>query len=196
VLTRPFRLFVAAMLSPSARREVEDLLLSLKKTDADLRWVTAENAHWTLKFLGNVEEGRVDALAARLREGFAGDGVFQIRFSRLGVFPNERKPGVLWLGAAEGGDALTRLAEKTEVLCEAEGFARESRVFSPHLTLARAKEGARPFTLQAIERCLPEDYVGRFQTHRVEHVCLYQSKLTAAGPAYDPLLQLPLMSSF
>jgi len=55
----------------------------------------------------------------------------------LGWFPNARAPRTFWIGVH--GEALHQLARDTEQQLEPLGIAKESREFSPHLTLARIK---------------------------------------------------------
>ena len=57
---------------------------------------------------------------------------------KVGFFPNPHAPRVFWCGIEAPG--LEALAEHTDGATAALGIARETRAFSPHLTLARIKE--------------------------------------------------------
>ena len=53
------RAFIALELSDEIREELFRLQKELKKVEADVKWVDPVNIHLTLKFMGNVEEGKI-----------------------------------------------------------------------------------------------------------------------------------------
>jgi RNA 2',3'-cyclic 3'-phosphodiesterase len=67
-------------------------------------------------------------------------------------------------------------------------FRRESRPFSPHLTLARFKDGGSPADRERIASARLES-AGECT---IDHVTLYQSRLSPRGPTYTPLVVSPL----
>jgi len=135
--------------------------------------------HLTVLFFGEIADGP----AATLIERFAAPSAqapFRVRFGTLGFFPRSGRPRVLWLAVEDGAAALARL--HAALLARLEGllWVREARAFSPHLTLGRFKE---PGTLDdrsaiaAVRIDPPEPAV-------VDHVTLYQSRLSPRGPDY------------
>src|SRR5258707_9094102 len=88
---------------PSAVREnLAALIKELRAADASssknrARWVRPENLHVTLKFIGNVDADKLDAIRAALADVRSG-GAAELRFCGLGFFPNEKRPRVLWAG--------------------------------------------------------------------------------------------------
>lgn len=142
-----------------------------------------EQAHVTLKFLGDVEESRLETIEDGLSHAVAAVdvGSFEAQFAGYGVFPSLDYISVVWLGVAAGGEQLTRLHEAVEQEMIELGFDPEDHEFTPHVTLARMNHAANKERVQhAVQDRDPE--VG---TLRVEEVRLTESTLTPDGPVYD-----------
>jgi len=149
-----------------------------------------EQAHITLKFLGDVEEERVGAVADAVSEAVADADVepFTARYEGLGVFPSMEYISVLWLGVAEGGDELTRLHEAIEDRTTAMGFDPEDHAFTPHVTLARMEHaGGKELVQRGVREW--DAPVGEMD---VEDVRLTESELTSDGPVYSTVERFPL----
>lgn len=113
-----------------------------------LRLYRPEDLHLTLVFLGPVPRSRLEALSAALPARLPRLAALELGLGRAGAFPNRREPRVLWLalearrpGALED---LGRLRESLALLCREQNFDFDPRPFVPHLTVARARGGARP----------------------------------------------------
>jgi 2'-5' RNA ligase len=155
-----------------------------------LNVVDPEQAHVTLKFLGEVEPGRVDELTDELAGAVADSGVgpFTAEFGGLGVFPHLGYISVVWLGVREGDGQLTRLHEAIEDRTVAMGFEAEDHDFTPHVTLARMEHaGGKELVQDVVESQDPD--AGRLQ---VEDVRLTGSTLTDEGPEYRTVSAIPL----
>jgi 2''-5'' RNA ligase len=155
-----------------------------------LNVVDPEQAHVTLKFLGEVAEGRVDELTDGLVGTVADSGVgpFTAEFGGLGVFPHLGYISVVWLGVRKGGDELTRLHEATEDRTVAMGFEPEDHEFTPHVTLARMEHaGGKDLVQRVVESQDPD--AGRLD---VEEVRLTEIVLTDEGPEYRTVSAIPL----
>ena len=70
-----------------------------------------EQAHLTLKFLGDTGTDRVSELVAELERAVEDSGVdpFSAEFGGLGVFPSIDYISVVWLGVRDGAEGSTRL---------------------------------------------------------------------------------------
>ena len=155
-----------------------------------LNFVDPEQAHVTLKFLGDTDEDRVDGLTDELATAVAGSGVepFTAVFGGLGVFPHLGYISVVWLGVREGGEQLIRLHEAIEERTVAMGFEPEARDFTPHVTLARMEHaGGKELVQDIVEHRHPD--AGRLE---VEDVRLTESILTDGGPEYRTVSAIPL----
>jgi 2'-5' RNA ligase len=149
-----------------------------------------EQAHVTLKFLGDVDETRLPELTDELAVAVEESGVapFPAAFGGLGVFPHLEYISVVWIGVREGGDRLTRLHEAIEARTTALGFEEEEHDFTPHATIARMEHaGGKDLVQDVVENRDPD--VGRL---RVEEVRLTESTLTPEGPDYSTVERFPL----
>lgn len=153
-----------------------------------VRWIPAENLHLTLKFLGDVEEARVPSIRAAVRDALMDNTRFRVTASGLGVFPDSRRPRVLWVGLAS--PELARLAGQVERALEPLGFGRTASPFRPHVTIGRWR---RPESRD--ERLRGE--LARWRDHefgefRIDAATLFRSTLGPSGAVYDPLEVFPL----
>jgi len=155
-----------------------------------LHFTDPEQAHVTLKFLGDTDPDRVDALVGGLERAVEDIDPFEARFGGLGVFPSMDYINVVWAGVREGhGDAeLTGLHEAIEARTTAMGFDAEAHDFTPHVTLARMDHaGGKEQVQRVVENADPE--VGRLC---VEDIRLTESVLTDDGPEYRTVESLSL----
>ena len=133
------RTFVAIELPEEVKEKIFEVQNSLRQERADVTWVRREGMHLTLKFLGDVEVGTIDAVAAAVTAACRGTKELAISVEKVGGFPNLRRPRVLWVGMEEPTGELQRLQAKIETELASLGFEKEKRKFSPHLTIGRVK---------------------------------------------------------
>ncbi|QLH77055.1 RNA 2',3'-cyclic phosphodiesterase [Halosimplex rubrum] len=182
------RLFVAVDLDGLA-----DEVAAVQKRFAGasgLNFVDPEGAHVTLKFLGDTDPGRVDALVDELAAAVDDAGVdpFEYEFGGLGVFPTLDYISVVWVGTRSGGEELTRLHEGVEARTTAMGFDAEDHEFTPHVTIARMDHaGGKELVRETVREGHPD--AGRLA---VEEVRLKESVLGPDGPTYDTVERFPL----
>lgn len=132
------RLFVAVDVPEHLKDAIEnDVVGRLRGGVSGARWTRPEGRHLTLKFLGNVDESRVDSIAAVLSDVAVRHRGFDAAFDEIGAFPNLRRPRVLWVGLGRGNEELARIASDLDEGFVRLGFEAEGRPFRGHLTLAR-----------------------------------------------------------
>ena len=112
-------------------------------------------------------------------------GTFTMGISGVGFFPAEEHPKVVWIGADGGVDTLLYLFQDMERCLEHIGFDRESKTFSPHLTIGRAKK----FKKVTIPAGLPDFETVMFD---VGSIVIMKSTLTPDGPIYEKLFECGL----
>lgn len=143
--------------------------------------VARDNIHITLKFLGEVQDAKVEKIKAAL------DGIktssFQAHVRGVGVFPNLGYIRVIWAGVAEGADKFVELSSAVESALVPLGFAKEKK-FTPHATIARVKSVADKNALTARIKELAD---AEFGTFTVGEVKLKKSTLTPKGAIYEDL---------
>ena len=156
----------------------------LEATRADIKFVEPENIHLTLKFLGEIEQSLVEQVT-NVVEGTSFQP-FTARIERVGVFPNLRRPRVVWAGITDGASQLEEIWSELDDKLGRLGFERESRRFSPHLTIGRVRSGRNRDKLVHEVSSL-SDYV--FGELHVDRVALKKSVLTPKGPIYTTLAE-------
>jgi len=157
-----------------------------------LRVTDPEQAHVTLKFLGDTDPERMDDLVTELESAVADSGLepFEARIGGLGVFPSLEYICVVWVGVRDGhGDReLTTLHEAVEDRTTAMGFDAEDHDFTPHATVARMDHAGGKERVQHVVETEDPD-VGRL---RVEAIRLTESVLREGGPDYRTVASIPL----
>ena len=183
------RSFLAIELPRTIQKKIEEVQRDLKSSHADVRWVSPERIHLTLKFLGNIDEPKIDPIA-KSTEGLT-DALspFPLKVRGLGAFPHFKNPRVIWVGLIDGGVVLSSFQKALEIELEKIGLEPEDRSFHPHLTLGRVKSNrGRDELVGRMERYREEEF-GDFQ---VERVILFRSDLKPSGPIYTPLREIKL----
>ena len=178
------RLFVALEIPAAVRNNLAALIDELRNADAEAskrraRWVRPENLHVTLKFIGHVDPAKADSIRAVLAQ-VRSDCRVTIEFRGLGFFPGEKHPRVLWAGA-ENSLNLPELASDIDKRLEPLGIARETREFTPHLTLARFDPpGISEKLRAAVQKNIHHD----FGALRSSEFHLFESKTKPFGAEY------------
>ena len=166
------RLFVAIRLPAPVRAQ----LLGLMGGVAGARWLSEDQLHLTVRFIGEVDRHLardVDAALSSLHHPR-----FSIAVNGLGVFERRGEPVTLWTGVAPHAP-LHALHKKVDQALVRVGVEPDRRAYAPHVTIARLPRGAGPV------RALVEQSGGvAGPPFAVEEFCLYESRLTPEGPVY------------
>lgn len=177
-----WRIFCAVELPPDVRARVASHIAALREAMPSARasWGRAEALHITLKFLGEIERARVDALSQAATRAAASVQAFELVIENTGVFPPCGQPRVLWLGATDASGLLTRLQQKLDEECARVGFARETRGFHPHLTVARLRAPGESRMLAALHQEMEFESAA----FKVNELVVMRSELGAGGSRY------------
>ena len=144
------------------------------------------NLHVTLKFLGQIDEARVDAIGDALTAAAQRTPAFDVNVRGLGAFPTATRARILWVGLAPAAP-LVGLAAAVDAALAGLGIERESRPFAAHVTLGRVRESQRNLALaDALAR--PVD-CGRLAVTRIS---LMRSELHPRGARYTELASVLL----
>ena len=176
------RLFVAINFPAGVRDQIWGATSPLRSSDLPVRWVGRDLIHLTLKFLGDVAPDRLRSVQDSLRVAVSGAKPFPLGVQGLGVFPNSRRPTVLWAGC-ELAPALELIQDSLERELDRIGFPIEGRPFRPHLTIGRVKHGVRPATLAGLGGML--EGIDLHAEALVTSVDLMESHLGRSGPRYE-----------
>jgi len=156
-----------------------------------IRWVSPQNVHLTLKFLGDISPANLERLVGILKVEAALHEMFSMSLGGLGAFPTQRRARVLWIGL-EAPPALAALQRGVGAATAQLGFPGENRPFSPHLTIGRVAQNSSPTDLQHIQSALDATKVGKLATVRVQAIHIFKSDLQPGGSVYTPLYGLSM----
>ncbi len=198
------RAFLAVELSQELQAGLATVQQELKhriepemKRDMRISWAQPASIHLTLKFLGDMDEQVIDPLLGAVEQAIGSQRAVNVPLERLGAFPRPQSPRVLWVGPPdnwERGAEAKRIAEihgAIEQACEGLRFLRETRPFSPHLTLARIKVGERQVGA-ALAKDGVLDRPLSLGSLAVESVVLMNSELKPTGSVYTKLWDVRL----
>lgn len=186
------RAFIAVEIPSEIQQNVYKETAKLRKElDSLVRWVSVENMHLTLKFLGDVSPSSVEFLIQMLRNEADTVPCFTIHLTRLGSFPSPKRPRVIYIGI-QAPAALDALQRGIESASRRLGYESEERPFSAHLTLGRVKQNIMVVDQQKIRHAIEGTQVDLLGSARVDSVHLYKSELKPSGSVYTRLYSAPL----
>jgi len=180
-----FRSFIAV--DVEAGDVLRNAIKDLEHFGRALKPVAPENIHVTLKFLGDTDERCIPQLTKIMQDAVEGVSPFTVRLVGTGAFPNPRTARVLWVGM-EGAEPLKGIVKRLEDGCDLIGYGRDKQAFSPHLTLARVREGFNADLADFIKYGHGKD----FGSFTVKTLKLKKSVLTPAGPIYSDVAEVHL----
>ncbi|HEV2166556.1 MAG TPA: RNA 2',3'-cyclic phosphodiesterase [Thermoplasmata archaeon] len=145
--------------------------------------------HFTLRFLGDLEEGTVSEIDRALGSVAQVAAPFRVSISGIGAFPDWSRPRIVYAEAVEGRRELEALANAVNGALDGLGFAREARPFVPHVTLLRVRSPAeaaraRALAAAALDRVL--------SAGPVDALLLKESELLPAGARHRAIGTYPL----
>ena len=191
--TNSARTFVALPIPDTQRSRLERLQARLAPDHPGTRWVTPDQFHVTLAFLGDVPDLDLAPVCRAVAEAAAASRRLTLNLQSLGAFPDPARARTVWVGLAPGPalDELMALQAAIAAGVAAAGYPAEGDRFVPHVTLGRLKA-----TKDAIPD-LTRD-VAHFRTWSAgnfdaDRVVTYASTGAPDGPAYMTLAsaQLP-----
>ncbi|NHJ87358.1 MAG: RNA 2',3'-cyclic phosphodiesterase [Asgard group archaeon] len=180
------RAFFAADLNDSTIvKRIAKIQTEFENLDSKITFVSGENLHLTLRFLGDIEESMVPKLQKNAEE--ITFKPFTLEFSSVGVLPNMNYVRTLYIDVKEGFKELSSLALQVENLCVKHGFEKEKRPFKSHLTIGRVKKIGDKNTLVNLITEHKEDNFGKVE---ITSFTLKKSVLTPQGPIYSNLFKI------
>lgn len=170
------RLFIAALLPKEIREQLSNYIDSLRYQYDGVKWEKSEKLHITLKFLGDLEQSKIDEISDLLLKLALGYSAFNLTLEELGGFPNLKKPRILYAGLSNNRQLSKFVNVLDEHLAEL-GFEKEGRKFIPHITIGRVKKA---MNIQDS----PEMLQSSFNSNEIG---LIKSELHPGGSIYSPV---------
>ncbi|MFC1551023.1 RNA 2',3'-cyclic phosphodiesterase [Candidatus Latescibacterota bacterium] len=181
------RTFIAVEIPAEIKNKIGRYADSMRDSFQNVKWVSPENLHLTLKFLGEINEEDVDSLIECMNPVFSDFRSFDLMLEHTGCFPSNKNPRVIWIGSDGGADNLLDIFQELEHCLETVGIDRDERMFSPHLTIGRVKRShGKHGSHTTITGDIPEFEPATF---RVNSIALIKSTLTPQGPIYEKLYE-------
>jgi RNA 2',3'-cyclic 3'-phosphodiesterase len=181
------RTFIALPALSNVQQQMAVVQSELKATQADVKWELQDKFHITLKFLGDIEQSKIESLASPLADLVNQFPAFEIIYTTLGVFPNLHNPRVIWIGT-KSNQVVIDLQSGVEKVCSNFGFQKEERTFHPHITFGRVK-GTR--NLARLTEAIKTITFEPMQS-RCSELLLMKSDLRPSGSIYTILKSFPL----
>jgi len=153
------------------------------KTDLDnekIKWVTPENLHITLKFLGSTPDIQIPEVKKAIKEISDHFKPFNFGIKGLGCFTKGGKIKVIWMGI-DNGSELNAFADNLIKRFELIGYEDEKRKFTAHLTLGRVNLVSN---MDQLEKLLSDNKEIFIQQVAVKEIVLFESITEYDGPHY------------
>lgn len=172
------RVFIAIDFSDEVIKEVARVQGVLENVKFIGKMTELENLHLTLKFLGEIDEEKLEKVRGRLKEVKFNE--MKLKLGESGIFNFRGQPKIVWIKVM--GKGIFELQKKIDEVLESDGFKKEER-FMGHLTIARIKHvGNKKGFI---------DYVRGMGVKAVEfgvrEFKLKESDLRRLGPVYTDL---------
>ncbi|HEU4683566.1 MAG TPA: RNA 2',3'-cyclic phosphodiesterase [Nitrospira sp.] len=198
------RTFLAVELSEPVRAALGEFQRALRQRlshelakDVRISWVQPASIHLTVKFLGDISEQLVQPMHEAVEQWLSPHRRIEIPLERVGVFPSLQQPRVLWVGPSEQWNAspdaarLKSLHRAVEEACASLDLQPDSRPLSPHLTLARIKDGGR-LAGQSLARSGVMERALALGSLSLAAIALMKSELKPTGSVYTRLWEARL----
>lgn len=187
------RAFIAIELPEEVKQALTRLQGRLKSgSPAPVRWADPKDIHLTLQFLGDIDATIIGQITAAMEAAARGIRAFHIGINGLGVFPGQTRVRVVWVGLKGDLEILGQLQKRIESTLVPLGFAPEARAFTPHLTLGRVRDQARPDERQSLGQVVAGTKCDIDCGIEVGSVHLFRSQLRPTGPIYNRIGSIEL----
>jgi 2'-5' RNA ligase len=181
------RCFIAIEIPESIKKSIAEIIDSLKESGPDVKWVSDQNIHITLQFLGETKESLIPDIKEALHKILATYSPFYIKIAGVGCFPSGRRPRVIWVGMEEPQTLINLYKDINEEMAKF-GYQKDERGFTPHVTIGRVKPNRNTGELL---RRLDEIRAIRFSDFEVQGIRLMKSELKPSGAIYHSLAEIP-----
>jgi len=178
------RAFLGVPLTIELQEAIRSLQSTLMPRIRDIRWSRPENLHLTLHFFGNTTQENLEKIKVSMLSVMHCHRPFQVDVIGLGAFPSLRRPRVIWLGLNPQQQLMQLHRDCHRALNEA-GLGTDSRPYSPHLTIGRAKHRANELTAMGNE--LGNRLIGHLP---IDSLILYESRLKPTGAEHISLFTI------
>lgn len=182
------RTFIGFDFCNELKNELLNIQNILKANSDKGSWVNSSNFHMTLKFLGEIDDSKVDYIDNILKEIALKSSPISINLKNLGYFDRrDNEYRVVWVGFGGEIDKLNLTYDILENMMYEIGFTKETRSFNPHITLGRRVQTKANFNIlkQMIEPKLGKEYI-------LDNLVLMKSEAIMKNRIYTPIISYNL----
>jgi len=183
---KAMRVFIAIEFEQPIKDYLNRIQKQVMSYSTDGNFSRPENFHLTLKFIGEVEPSFLGNITAAMAQAVQGIKPFKLGLHSLGNFPRGNKM-IIWMGVCGELDALNLLFNQLETSLSDIGIAKDTRGYSPHITLGREVRLAVPFS--KVASAIAAD---PYQIIEVRKISLMESTRQEGRLMYIPLYRQPL----
>lgn len=182
------RTFIGFDFCNELKNELLNIQNILKANSDKGSWVNSSNFHMTLKFLGEIDDSKVDYIDNILKEIALKSSPISVNLKNLGYFNRkDNEYRVVWVGFGGDIEKLNLTYELLENKMRDIGFSKENRNFNPHITLGRRVQTKINFhnLKKIIEPKLGREYI-------LDNLVLMKSEVIMNKRVYTPIISYNL----
>ena len=175
------RLFIGLRFSEIITHGLKDLQGGVNGAN----WVTVDNLHLTLRFIGECDNSLVNDILLELTK--LRSNCFNIQLNGVNHFKNKGRVKSLWVGVVENSN-LVNLRIEIDRLLQKINIEPERKAFKPHVTLAKLKD-IRLSDLAYFEQI---NNLYRSDQILIRHITIFQSMSVKGRSKYFPIVDIPV----
>jgi 2'-5' RNA ligase len=161
----------------------------MREIGGRISWTKPQGQHLTLKFFGDISTEDVKNICSAVQNRVTSEPSLNLKIEKLGVFPDARRPRVIWCGVTGDVENLSVLQRQLDSDFAGICFPGEDRPFQAHLTLGRIKDSRG---LTGINEALKKYSAFAAGEFNCTELILFQSKLSPQGAVYTKLAEFAL----
>ncbi|MBA7563841.1 RNA 2',3'-cyclic phosphodiesterase [subsurface metagenome] len=173
------RLFIAIDIPEFIKDDIYNFTVALLKEEKQIKVVSAPNIHITLKFLGNINTGKINKIEKAIKETADTFGRFKYEINgKINAFPGPNNARVVFLEIGNGGRQISEIYNELESNLSMVKTRKEKRKFFPHITIARIKNKKN------IEQLVNNHEMDSVDCLDCLEITLFESRLKLQGAEY------------
>jgi 2'-5' RNA ligase len=176
------RSFLAVEIPDDIKKYLKTVIKRMSGYTDGVKWLNETAQHITLKFFGEIDEDIVWNIKKSIEHLGTKHSPFSLTLKCIDAFPSTKKTRVIVITLENGVDNINDIFNDIEQNISAIGIKRETRSFSPHITLGRRKApGPLPdHAITELER----------MSFKVDALVMFKSTLTSQGAIYTPIWEI------
>ncbi|MDR1819029.1 MAG: RNA 2',3'-cyclic phosphodiesterase [Methanobrevibacter sp.] len=176
------RTFLAVDIDENLISNILNVQKELKTTNADIKYVSKENLHFTLKFFGDLDKNMISKISEVVKDILKDFKPIELDINSLGTFPNEDHIKVIWIGTSKNNEFLN-LVNRLNAKFNNLGFKKD-KDFKSHLTIGRMRNSKNRKEVKNLINEFKDLEIGEM---KISKLSLKKSELTSNGPIYSDL---------